>query len=243
MTARSAGRRSWRRDPAKTQWGSDGLRAALENFDQRLQQHLVSLSRDHPMMACLWLHSWSKTAECFLNTILKDGLWHATWYASTWRCHFRRNCFRCLWRFGVRDHGAHSAEARGAGFPFHQWMDASMACRERVRYGSWMLLARRLRAYSTMAQCKSAIVGPKHLGLFAACFGVWPQSVDNCPEFQSMLESFWCKNVLDDRRSELVFRATPHRRHNVARPNWALVFKAGFLRMPFRGWKNWQING
>ena len=39
----------------------------------------------------------------------------------------------------MRDHGARSAVACGAGFPFHHLMDESTACSDRVRKGSWML--------------------------------------------------------------------------------------------------------
>ena len=45
----------------------------------------------------------------------------------------------CCWRLGVREIGARSAEARAAGFPCHHLMEASIAFRERVRKGSWML--------------------------------------------------------------------------------------------------------
>ena len=46
----------------------------------------------------------------------------------------------------MRDHGARSAEARGAGLPCDHLIEASVAFRERARKGSWMLFANWRRA-------------------------------------------------------------------------------------------------
>ena len=46
----------------------------------------------------------------------------------------------------MRDQGALRADARGAGFPFHHLIVASIALSDNVRNGSWMLLAKRRRA-------------------------------------------------------------------------------------------------
>ena len=81
MTAMSSGKIEWRRKPASTPWGADGIRAADLKCSQFLQQHVAGWPVDQSAMACLWLHSWSKTDECLMNTILKDGVWHGTWYA------------------------------------------------------------------------------------------------------------------------------------------------------------------
>ena len=58
----------------------------------------------------------------------------------------RRNVLNCGWRYGERDHGARRADARGASLPCHHFIEASMAFKDRVRKGSWVLFANRRRA-------------------------------------------------------------------------------------------------
>ena len=74
ITASSGGSNEWRREPARTQWGSEGLRAADLYGAQCLQQQTAGFEVDQSSMACLWLQSWSRTAACLMKTILKDGL-------------------------------------------------------------------------------------------------------------------------------------------------------------------------
>ena len=107
---------------------------------------IAGLDVDQSSMACLWLQSMSRTAACLMKTVLKEGVWHGTWWSNIWRCHWRRNFFNCDWRFGERDQGARKADALGAGFPCHHLIDASMAVKDSVRKGSWVLLASRRRA-------------------------------------------------------------------------------------------------
>ena len=49
-------------------------------------------------------------------------------------------------RLGESDKGARSAEALGAAFPLHHLMVLSIAFRDRVLKGSWVLFASRRRA-------------------------------------------------------------------------------------------------
>ena len=146
ITASSGGRSEWRREPDNTQWGAEGLSAAVLYSDQDLQQHVAGLDVDQSSIACLWLQRMSRTAECLIKTVLKEGVWQGIWWSNIWKCHWRRNFFSCYWRFGERDQGALKADALGAGFPCHHLMVASMAVRDNVRKGSWVLLASRRRA-------------------------------------------------------------------------------------------------
>ena len=78
MTANSGGSMEGRREPAKSQCGSEGLSAAALYDDQFLQQQIAGFEVDQSSMAFLLLQSWSRTAACLMKTILNDGLWHGT---------------------------------------------------------------------------------------------------------------------------------------------------------------------
>jgi len=53
MTASSGGSMEWRREPAKTQCGSEGLSAAALYDDQFLQQQIAGFEVDQSSMAFL----------------------------------------------------------------------------------------------------------------------------------------------------------------------------------------------
>ena len=53
MTASSSETRDFSRDPANTQWGSEGFNAAVLKAFQRLQQQMAGLEVDQSIMACL----------------------------------------------------------------------------------------------------------------------------------------------------------------------------------------------
>ena len=82
----------------------------------------------------------------------------------------------------MRDHGARKAEARGAGFPCRHLMEASMAFKERVRKGSWMLFAKRRNAWHR--------VRPPSFGL----------SIFVCSNFALVFEPNACMMVQSSKR-------------------------------------------
>ena len=63
--------------------------------------------------------------------------------------------------------------------------------------------------------------------------------MDDSPEFQPVLKPFRGKDVFDYLRGELVFGTTP----KSGKSKLSVGVHRRFLRMPFRGCKNWRMNG
>jgi len=70
----------------------------------------------------------------------------------------------------VRDHGARSAEARGAGLPCHHLIEASMAFRERESAERFLDIV--CQSAKSVAEGKAPVIRCEHLCLFEPCLGV-----------------------------------------------------------------------
>ena len=77
--------------------------------------------------------------------------------------------------------------------------------------GAEMLLDVICQATEGIAESEATIIGSQHFGLFESGLGVGPQRVYDGPESQAVLKPFRGQDSTDNAGSELVFSATPQR--------------------------------